>query len=25
VSLIPGAIGYLKNRNKTPPSASLAA
>jgi len=25
VSLIPGAIGYLKNRKKTPPSASLAA
>jgi membrane-associated protein len=25
VSLIPGAIGYLKNRNKTPPTASLAA
>jgi membrane-associated protein len=25
VSLIPGAIGYLKNRGKTPPSASLAA
>jgi membrane-associated protein len=25
VSLIPGAIGYLKNRKKTPPNASLAA
>ena len=25
VSLIPGAIGYLKNRKKTPPTASLAA
>ncbi len=25
VSLIPGAIGFLKNRNKTPPTASLAA
>jgi membrane-associated protein len=25
VSLIPGAIGYFKNRGKTPPNASLAA